>query len=573
MIIKREKSISKKIITPVILIVIVSFAIILFLYTVLNRMIEMNNDLSRKKIKEIEEISDISDDFAYINSKVFTHMLKTNENKMLLIEDEVAADLKILDVKVDSFDKKLASDDMRRDDYNEFLKNYKKFKKMSTSLMQLGRDNKQEAMAMASSHLNIFTDNSMKLINSIIDKTNMNLEDVKQENDKLTKQVPYYILISCSLLLLLTIFVIVIIIRSVIKPIKLTTKQLNLLQQAVEKNAGKVQERIEIRSKDEIGKLADGINLFLDVILAMNTEIFESCEDLNVVRNRATECVNTTRDGVDNTALIMENMASKMEETASTVIEVNQELKKFSESVEYIRNQANIGNNYATDITNEAENIARKARLSKNEVIGILENINSAIKISTEKGRRIHKIEDLTNEIMDITEQTNLLSLNATIEANRAGESGRGFAVVAKEIRNLADHSKEATEYIRNINKEVIDSVEELAKNSNKLLDFVNSRVMDDYEIFERTGDLYLETAQKILQLMNKFFTNTNVLSSVMEHVNDANEQITETINESTNSIVNVVNTTINSKNDMKELLTEFQNVNRVIDKLTQIKK
>ncbi len=567
---QKEKNISRKIITPVIFIIVLAFLIIVILYSILNRMIAINNDLSRNKIKEIEEISDISDDFAYINSKVLTHMLKTNEEKMLLLEDEIAADLEILDVKVEAFDKKLASDDIRREDYNEFLKNYKKFKKMSLSLMKLGRSNKQEATVQASSHFNIFTDNSMKYIDSIIEKTNMNLEDVKLENDKFIRQVPYYTLISCILLILLASFVIITMIRAVIVPIKSTTKQLGILQGEIEKNAGGIQDRIIIQSKDEIGKLSEGINMFLDMILAMTTDILKSCNNLNQVRNRATSCVNTTKTGVEHTALTMERMASGMEEAASTVTEVNQELQKLGGSVESIRNQAFKGNEYADEIQKEAERIACKAKLSKNEVTVIVESINTVVMNSTEKSHGIHKIEDLTQEIMDITEQTNLLSLNASIEANRAGESGRGFAVVAKEIRNLAEHSKEAAEYIQNISIEVINSVDELSMNTMKLLEFVNSRVMDDYEIFEQTGQLYLKTAQKIAQLMNEFFVNTGELSSVMEHVNCANEGISNTVNESANSIMDVVTNTNNTQNDMEELLAEFENVNMIINILTE---
>ena len=567
---QKEKNISRKIITPIIFIIVLAFLIIVILYSILNRMIAINNDLSRNKIKEIEEISDISDDFAYINSKVLTHMLKTNEEKMLLLEDEIAADLEILDVKVESFDKKLSSDDIRREDYNEFLKNYKKFKKMSLSLMKLGRSNKQEATVQASSHFNIFTDNSMKYIDSIIEKTNMNLEDVKLENDKFIRQVPYYTLISCILLILLASFVIITMIRAVIIPIKSTTKQLGILQGEIEKNAGGIQDRITIQSKDEIGKLSEGINMFLDMILAMTTDILKSCNNLNQVRNRATSCVNTTKTGVEHTALTMERMASGMEEAASTVTEVNQELQKLGGSVESIRYQAYKGNEYADEIQKEAERIACKAKLSKNEVTVIVESINTVVMNSTEKSHGIHKIEDLTQEIMDITEQTNLLSLNASIEANRAGESGRGFAVVAKEIRNLAEHSKEAAEYIQNISIEVINSVDELSMNTMKLLEFVNSRVMDDYEIFEQTGQLYLKTAQKIAQLMNEFFVNTGELSSVMEHVNCANEGISNTVNESANSIMDVVTNTNNTQNDMEELLAEFENVNMIINILTE---
>ena len=113
------------------------------------------------------------------------------------------------------------------------------------------------------------------------------------------------------------------------------------------------------------------------------------------------------------------------------------------------------------------------------------------MKRALEKSKEVKNINVLTESILQITEQTNLLSLNAAIEAARAGEAGKGFAVVANEIRNLAEDSRNAANKIQSMTMEVIKSVEDLASSSEKVLDFIGTKVIDDYKTMVSIGDQY----------------------------------------------------------------------------------
>lgn len=158
------------------------------------------------------------------------------------------------------------------------------------------------------------------------------------------------------------------------------------------------------------------------------------------------------------------------------------------------------------------ENVARKAEEAAEQSNGIMEragkqyeasgqSAREAVALCSEAGkelekaisdsRKVHEIDALTEEILAISSQTNLLALNASIEAARAGEAGKGFAVVAEEIRQLADHSRQAVDKIRKVTENVVQNVAFLSENARRLLGFMNGKVMEDYKGMTELAEAY----------------------------------------------------------------------------------
>ncbi len=557
-----------KILIPIAAIILFSIILIFLFSSLLNNMNRINHKIVNEQIEEIEEISEISNDFSAINAQILTHILQTNSTQMDKLEKKISEEMKLLDEKVTKFDVKLATGDSRREEFNLFKDNYEKYKKTALSMLKTSKTNKQQASVSASSNFGIFSEKTSSYINTIISKTDDNLKAAKDESESYAKMFPVYIVIACIVMLLLATITAFIILKSVVGPIKKTTAQLNYIMDTIEDGHADLSKRIKINSKDEIGQLVIGMNKFLDIMQQMIKRVSISCEELSMAQQKVVQNVDEAKVGVDSTSCTMEELAAGMEEVSATVSVVQQETKNLGLSVEDITAQSENGTKYAEEIQIKARKIDEKVRNSKKEVTQIVENIDSAVTESVERGKKIKKIEELTDEILSISNQTNLLALNASIEAARAGEAGKGFAVVAQEIRSLADHSKNTANYIQSINADVISSVNDLAANSMKLLEFVNSRIMDDYKEFEQTGSLYLETSERVNLLMKQFFATTEKLYSVMEHVSQANGGISETINGSTNAIMDVVKNTNNLSSEMEQVLNASENVNSVVKSL-----
>ena len=163
-----------------------------------------------------------------------------------------------------------------------------------------------------------------------------------------------------------------------------------------------------------------------------------------------------------------------------------------------------------------------------------------------EDAKVVEQISVLAESIMGITEQTNLLSLNASIEAARAGDAGRGFAVVADEIRNLAEESKKNVENIQEVTEKVGNAVANLKRDSERLLQFVETDVESSFDLFDTMADEYNNDATDINDLVSDFSATSEELLASISNILDSVDSISQATTESASGTTNIANKTVN---------------------------
>ncbi|MCM1046309.1 MAG: methyl-accepting chemotaxis protein [Candidatus Gastranaerophilales bacterium] len=364
-----------------------------------------------------------------------------------------------------------------------------------------------------------------------------------------------------SLQLLLVIVTILVTYITLVKPLKDTERQLNALIEHLERDEGDLNERIQSKKVDEIGRLIFGINLFLDKLQSIMKSIQSHSISLDDSSGKIVSRVSDSTDNMGDVSKEADALCDEMRKILDALDNITQDMNSLNQSSGMISNSTVSGKGYAAEMKERANHIKERAMNSKAESERITFSLEEVLRSSMESSKSVNAIQNLTDEILSIASQTNLLALNASIEAARAGEAGKGFAVVADEIRVLADNSRNTANSIQQISNDVVSCVAEMASSSNKLLEFVNTDVLKDYDQFVESSTEYLKDADTLEAMMGEFYSRSAELSSVSENVNSGICRISQAIGDENTKVSNLSRIMQELSASMKEI-QDFTAVN-----------
>jgi len=565
---KMRGSIELKIMLLVVLLVLSSVGSIALLVSNMNSVVDISNDIINNQVVEEEKIANLSRQYSYINGKVLTHVMQTKSGTMDEIKAEIETAMASMDEMLAEFAGYLAEDDARKVPYDSAIAEYAKYKKTVESLLVTSKENKAQAQTSASTNLPIFNEKIEGYMNEMLDITSQKMVDSQVKMEANVAAIPTIIQTAGILVVVVAVIVFIFIKIWISRPIKKATKQVDALVQGIQDNQGDLTQRVKVRSKDEIGRLAVAINDLVEQMQKIIAAIMDSSGNLVTKQERISESVVKVNDSVRLNSDNIQQVNGEIEQILASVSEVKDDSIKVEGVVSEMLTGAEDGSKYAAEIRVKARETEEKATESKDKATEVLQTIDEAVKESIENSNQIQQIGELTGEILGIASTTNLLALNASIEAARAGEAGKGFAVVAEEIRVLADRSRETANNIQDISVKVIESVEELAKNANNLLDFVNNNVMRDYDTLEDTGRAYFESAERVDGMMKAIKESIDGLKDSVGHVIHSNNMIEGAITNSADNIEGVTENNCSMEADMSDIASAVAEMDDVIQEL-----
>lgn len=355
------------------------------------------------------------------------------------------------------------------------------------------------------------------------------------------------LLINGVVLVLILVFLVIAVIvsiRIVVVPIRSSTRQLDTIIQEIRSDNGDLTKRIVVENKDEIGQLANGINVFLETLQRIMGRIIIDSKEMGDIVTSVVSSVGTVNSSAYDISSTMQQLAASMKEVASSISTVNNNIGEIGEEVDSITTATQELNEYASKMQGRAEEMKNKAVFNKESTSQMIAKIIATLKNAIEKSSSVQRVNELTDEILSVSSRTNLLALNASIEAARAGEAGKGFAVVADEIRKLAEATSETANNIQTINAMVTQAVNELADNSNAIVDYIDQTIMPDYDGFVDTGMQYRNDAAYVNSAMDGFEERTLELRKIMQQTAASVRAISTAIEEGANSVSAVANST-----------------------------
>ena len=200
----------------------------------------------------------------------------------------------------------------------------------------------------------------------------------------------------------------------------------------------------------------------------------------------------------------------------------------------------------------------------------MLNEIRSSLNSALEESRTVEKINQLTQEILDISSQTNLLSLNASIEAARAGDAGRGFSVVADEIRVLADGSAKTAGNIQSISLLVTNAVNKLAKNAEDMIHFIDDKVIKDYDDLVSVAQQYERDTDDVNELFREFAGNTSDINSTIQSITQGINNISIAADESARGVATAAENVVNLVDSISMIQEETENHRQISSQLEE---
>ena len=551
---KRGVGIGIKIMGLLLLLAITAISCVGVLVWTLQSVIGMSDQIVSEQVAEQEKISTLSRQFTYINSQVLTHVMTTNSVTMDTLSEKILQDIADMEQQIEEFGALLSEGDERKEALDSASAELAKYRKTVESLLVTSAENKTQAYVSATSNLPMFNEHIENYMNRMLEITAQEMEQAQGQMEQSAARVPGIISVA-SIALLVVVIVIMLGLRLwVIGPVKKATKQVDELVEGIRCNKGDITKRIHVGSSDEVGRLAIAINALVAQMPIIVSAITEGCGQMEEKQADIISNVEKVNATADHTMRNLGVMSRGMQLVTGAIEGVQQDTGVLDHTVENMLEVAQNGRNYAADIKEKAGKMKVTAVESKQEATLVMKEIDTAMTESIANSRQIHKITELTEEILGIAGTTNLLALNASIEAARAGEAGRGFAVVAEEIRKLADSSRESANNIQEISNRVVESVEELSENATRLLEFMNTRVMKDYDALEDTGSNYHEAADHVDEMMNEFGQKIDELLSVLQNVNTANTQMEATVGDSTEKLSVVEKNNQGLQQEMKDI-------------------
>ncbi|MDE5717422.1 MAG: methyl-accepting chemotaxis protein, partial [Lachnospiraceae bacterium] len=262
--------------------------------------------------------------------------------------------------------------------------------------------------------LNNTIDNSM---NDLLEFSDAGLAEGKRYLQVKTES-SYVLIVSVIVILIVTaVLVLMIAHRIIVMPIQKIAQVINGMIEDIHNNKGNLTERVPVQTKDEIATLAMGVNEFLDILQDVIGGVISCSDEINRQQIHVNEVVEETDQNASDTSATMEELAASMEEVSATVGYVSESTREAEASVGAVVDQAVSGTKFAEEIRNRAEELRKLAQDSRATADGMIKEFDVSLNASIEDSKQIEKIGNLTADILSIASKTNLLALNASIEA------------------------------------------------------------------------------------------------------------------------------------------------------------
>jgi methyl-accepting chemotaxis protein len=314
-------------------------------------------------------------------------------------------------------------------------------------------------------------------------------------------------------------------------------KQLNTKIKGLSSGKGDFTKKVVMRSGDELEVIAGNTNAFMEKIRALVSHVADAGKNITESSYRL---AGATADNAQKVEQINDNvstLSSNMEECSASCQVVTEHLNQITEQVNALADRANQVLQFTSDINQNAADASQTAKANKKRTIQEMQEIETRMQTANERASEIHQVQKIAVKIEKIASQTQMLSLNASIEASRAGEAGKGFSVVAENVGKLSMEIAQAVKEIKTTSKNVVEAVNVLRAEASAISQYMDHNVMEDYELLEKISTQYGDSSQDIHDRMQSLKTEVSTVNQAVTQIDESVQQINQVVLSSAENI------------------------------------
>lgn len=370
-----------------------------------------------------------------------------------------------------------------------------------------------------------------------------------------------YTFIAAIIVLAITAAISLYISNSITKPI---IKSVGIAENIGKLNLTKEIDEKDLKRKDEIGQMYNSFQSIIVNLKEFMQELETSINTNQEVYVNTLKELNSLTTMAEDTSATTEELSASMEETNASTMSVTESANNIEKAIYEFAERIEEGAHTSNEISNKADTLSTQFISSKNNTMDIYAATKAEIDAAIKASEEVSKIDVLSNAILEISDQTSLLSLNAAIEAARAGESGRGFAVVADEIRKLAEGSNKTVVEIQTVAGSIAKAVKQLVNNTSKLINFMESDIIGDYEMMVNAVKQYKDDGSSLNNIITDLSATSEELSATTNQITSSLDEIKLAIEDSSSATSNIAEKNMN-------IAKAIDNINNIMAKNKEV--
>lgn len=455
-----------------------------------------------------------------IHRLALSHIVAADHATMIKLVGEIKEEEKILDEKLAEYETFISHKD--QETYTTLLDNYDAFKHALVFLVCASADSKtQEAYALANGDVAHFSTAAEEKINALYTSVSAQADAARNHLSVvyLISLITSAATLAAGVLLVLAAFRII---------------------------------RIHV-----IAPIRDAMHMLQD-----------SSESINGVVSEVRKRTQTSHKQVHKLSGLTDELSATFEEIAGNASAIRGNASGTQKDVKETSDECLAITAYSAQMRGRAEDLERSAQTNKEAIRAKTEEIMSVLDAAIEKSRSVNQIDLLIKDILSISSSTDLIAINASIEATRAGEAGKGFAVVAQEVRKLADSCAETAGHIQQVSKVVTGAVDYLSHSAQELVGYLSQNILAQFELSVQSGQQYRKDAAYIEDSMEAFSQRTRRLQNAMDEIAASITGISKAIDSALPDVTGAAASTHILAEDMTEITARMDTNQEIVGEL-----